>query len=414
MTAPGSSAAPYDALLLCSFGGPNAEEDVLPFLRNVVRGKGVPEERLAEVGEHYFAFGGKSPINEQNLALRSALSAELADRGVSLPVLWGNRNWHPYTRDVLRDAVAFGARRILVLITSAYASYSGSRQYREHLAAAVADLGAEGEELQIDVLRPFFNDPGFIDANVAAIRDAIGEVAGERAAGAQVPMERAPAAQVPTERATGAQVPGERAQGQQPGGAQAPRDEQGVHVAYVTHSIPTTMQQASAVTGPGYREQHQDVQAVIDADLRAAGVTLRSSLSYCSRSGDPRTPWLEPDINDHLADLAAQGVSRVVIAPVGFISDHMEVAWDLQTEALQTAQDLGLQAACATTAGTHPAFVAGLVDMVLERAARERGQKVQIPLRGQLPAFPDVAPPDSCRMRHGEVTGIPVVAGTAD
>lgn len=365
----GPSAAPYDALLLCSFGGPNASEDVLPFLRNVVRGKGVPEERLAAVGEHYYAFGGKSPINEQNLALRSALSAELRARGVDLPVLWGNRNWHPYTRDVLRDAVAFGARRILVLITSAYASYSGSRQYREHLAAAVADLGPQGQGLQIDVLRPFFNDPGFIDANLAAIRAA---------------MDR---------------VPG---------------TDEDVHIAYVTHSIPTTMQQASAVTGPGYREQHEDVRAVIDADLRAGGVVLTSSLSYCSRSGSPHTPWLEPDINDHLTDLAAQGVGPVVIAPIGFISDHMEVAWDLQTEALQTARDLGLSAACASTAGIDPAFVTGLVDLALERAARERGQDPPVPVRGGLAPFPDEAPPGSCRMRHEEVTGVPVVAGAAD
>ncbi|MGC0249449.1 ferrochelatase [Pseudactinotalea sp. Z1748] len=363
------AAVPYDALLLCSFGGPNAEEDVLPFLRNVVRGKGVPEARLAEVGEHYFAFGGKSPINEQNLALRAALAAELRARGVELPVLWGNRNWHPYTTDTLRDAVAFGARRILVLVTSAYASYSGSRQYREHLAAAVADLGAEGEGLVIDVLRPFFNDPGFIAANVHTITDAVGQV---------------------------------------------PEADAGVHIAYVTHSIPTTMQQASEVTGPGYRQQHEDVRAVIDADLRAAGVEVSSSLSYCSRSGSPHTPWLEPDINDHLAELAGAGTQRVVIAPIGFISDHMEVAWDLQTEALETAAELGLQAACATTAGTHPAFVSGLVDLVLERAGRERGEDPDVVVRGELAAFPDEAPPGSCRMRHGEVTGIPVVAGTAD
>src|SRR5690625_2805212 len=190
------SAAPYDALLLCAFGGPNAAEDVVPFLRNVVRGKGVPDERLAEVGEHYFAFGGRSPINEQNLALRAALATELNHRGVELPVLWGNRNWHPYTRDTLRDAHAFGARRILVLVTSAYASYSGSRQYREHLAAAVDDLGADGADLTIDVVCPFFNDLGFVAANAAAIRSAAGELpAGE-----------------------------------------------GLHVAYVTHSIPETMQ----------------------------------------------------------------------------------------------------------------------------------------------------------------------------
>lgn len=362
------SAAPYDALLLCSFGGPNATEDVVPFLRNVVRGKGVPDERLEEVGEHYFHFNGKSPINEQNLALRAALEAELRERGIDLPVLWGNRNWHPYTVDTLRDAVAFGARRILVLVTSAYASYSGSRQYREHLAAAVSDLGADAEGLELDILRPFFNDPGFVDANTEAVLAAI---------------EQLPATD-------------------------------GVHVAYVTHSIPDTMQDASAVTGPGYREQHEDVRSVIDAALRERGLDVTSSLSYCSRSGDPRTPWLEPDVNDHLGDLAAQGVKRVVIAPIGFISDHMEVAWDLDTEAMETARELGMEAARAATAGTAPLFVSGLVDLALERAARERGEEPPVTVRGDLPAFPDVAPPGSCRMRHGEVTGIPVLAGTAD
>lgn len=361
-------AAPYDALLLCSFGGPNRTEDVVPFLRNVVRGKGIPDERLEEVGEHYFAFDGKSPINEQNLALRAALAAELRERGVELPVLWGNRNWHPYTVDTLRDAVAFGAHRILVLVTSAYASYSGSRQYREHLAAAVSELGGDAEGLEIDVVRPFFNDPGFIDANTDAVHAGVDEL---------------PAAE-------------------------------GVHIAYVTHSIPDTMQDASAATGPGYREQHEDVRSTIDTTLRERGLSVTSSLSYCSRSGDPRTPWLEPDVNDHLAQLAEDGVRRVVIAPIGFISDHMEVAWDLDTEAMETARELGMEAARAATAGTAPAFVSGLVDLVLERAARERGEGPRVTVRGELPAFPDVAPAGSCRMRHGEVTGIPVLAGTAD
>ncbi|MFC7765468.1 ferrochelatase [Leucobacter soli] len=163
------SAQPYDALLLCSFGGPNGPDDVLPFLQNVTRGKQIPEARLKEVGEHYYGFGGKSPINEQNLALLVALRAELDRRGVELPVVWGNRNWHPYTVDTLRDAQAFGAKRILTLVTSAYASYSGSRQYREHLAAARAELG---DELRIDMLRPFFNDLGFVEANAEAILEA--------------------------------------------------------------------------------------------------------------------------------------------------------------------------------------------------------------------------------------------------
>lgn len=362
------SADPYDALLICSFGGPNRPEDVLPFLRNVVHGKGVPDERLAAVAEHYHRFGGRSPINELNLALRAALAAELGARGIDLPVIWGNRNWHPYTVDTLRDAVAFGARRVLVLVTSAYASYSGSRQYREHLAAALAALG--DPDLRIDVLRPFFNDPGFVAANVDAV------------ARAATALEGGP---------------------------------EGAHVVYVTHSIPETMQRASAATGPGYAEQHQDVRRSVDAAVaQRLGVALDSSLAFCSRSGDPRVPWLEPDVNDHLSKLAADGVRSVVIAPIGFVSDHLEVAFDLDVEALETARRLGMTAVRAATAGTHPRFVAGLVDLMLERAARERGEAVNPAVVGQLGAFPDDAPPGSCRMREGEVTGIPVLAGAED
>ncbi|WP_353055843.1 ferrochelatase [Leucobacter sp. CX42] len=361
-------AHPYDAVLLCSFGGPNAPEDVLPFLRNVTVGKGIPDERLAEVGEHYGHFGGKSPINEQNLELVAALQAELAGRGIDLPVVWGNRNWHPYSVDTLRDAAAFGAKRVLTIVTSAYASYSGSRQYREHLAADVAALGDIAPE--IDIVRPFFNDPGFVTANADAIREAA------------------------------AKLPGELA---------------GAHIVYVTHSIPDTMQDASAVTGPGYREQHEDVRATIDALLAGATApTFDSSLAYCSRSGDPRTPWLEPDVNDHLEALAAAGVTKVILAPIGFISDHMEVVYDLDTEALETAEELGIHAVRADTAGVRAPFVAGLVDLVLERAARERGEDVTPRTLGELAALPDVAPPGSCRMRHNEVTGKPVLAGPED
>lgn len=358
-------ASPYDALLICSFGGPNGPEDVLPFLRNVTRGKAIPEERLVEVGEHYHHFAGRSPINEQNLALRAALEAELRARGSEIPVLWSNRNWHPYTVDVLRDAVAFGARRILVLVTSAYASYSGSRQYREHLAAALAELGIEG--LEVDVVRPFFNDPGFVEANYQAIADAV----------------------------TGFDGP--------------------FHVAYVTHSIPDSMQAGSEATGPGYSQQHEDVRAVIDSALRARlGVEITSSLSYCSRSGDPRTPWLEPDISDELERLQGEGVSQVVMAPIGFISDHMEVAFDLDIEAMETATELGMNAVRAGTASIREPFVSGLADMVLERAARERGEDPQPRVVGEYAAFADQAPAGSCRMRVGEVTGIPVIAGTED
>lgn len=363
-----SSTAPYDALLVCSFGGPNRTADVLPFLKNVTDGKGIPDERLVEVGEHYYHFGGKSPINEQNLALVDALVAELRARGENLPVIWGNRNWSPFTVDTLRDASAFGVRRVLTLVTSAYASYSGSRQYREHLAAAVDELGGSAPE--IDMLRPFFNDPGFVGANREQIIEAIGKLDG---------------------------------------------GSTDTHVVYVTHSIPDTMQAASEVTGPGYSQQHEDVRASIDAGLLAKyGHPLESSLAYCSRSGSPRVPWLEPDVNDHLEALAAQGVRKVVIAPIGFISDHMEVVYDLDTEALETAEKLGMQAVRAATASTHPLFIGGLVDMVLERSARERGEHAAPVTVGALAAFPDVAPAASCRMRDGEITAIPVIAGTED
>lgn len=358
----------YDALLLCSFGGPNVSDDVIPFLQNVTRGKNIPEDRLKEVGEHYYGFGGRSPINEQNLALLQALREELEKRGVKLPVIWGNRNWHPYTVDTLRDASAFGAKRVLTLVTSAYASYSGSRQYREHLAAAVHELGDAAPE--IDMLRPFFNDPGFVGANIEAIAEAIEKLEG---------------------------------------------GVEGAHIVYVTHSIPDTMQDASAVTGPGYREQHEDVQQSIDGSLAERfGRQFDSSLAYCSRSGDPRTPWLEPDVNDHIEQLAADGVKKIVIAPIGFISDHMEVAFDLDVEAMETATELGLAAVRADTVGVRPEFVAGLVDMVLERDARERGMTVEAPAVGAFEAFGDVAPAGSCRMRHGEVTGMPVLAGSID
>ena len=361
-------ALPYDALLICSFGGPNAVDDVIPFLKNVTRGKGIPEDRLAEVGEHYHHFGGRSPINDQNMALMTALQAELEARGIALPVIWGNRNWHPYTVDTLRDASAFGARRILTLVTSAYASYSGSRQYREHLAAASAALGDTAPH--IDMLRPFFNHPGFVHANREAIEHAAAQLDGGLG---------------------------------------------GAHVVYVTHSIPDTMQDASAVTGPGYREQHEDVRATIDAELADRhGVSVSSSLAYCSRSGDPRTPWLEPDVNDHLEVLAEAGVRSVVFAPIGFISDHMEVAFDLDIEAMETATKLGMSAVRAGTVGVRPTFISGLVDLILERAARERGEHVATDVVGGLAAFPDEAPAESCRMRHGEVTGIPVLASTRD
>src|SRR5699024_2191258 len=217
-----------------------------------------------------------------------------------------------------------------------------------HLAASLDSLGTTGTDLTLDIVRPFFNDPSFIAANTDAIRAA---------------------------------------------GQHLTDGLHGAHIAYITHSIPTTMQKASEATGPGYREQHEDVRAVIDATLRDEGFDVTSSLSYCSRSGSPSTPWLEPDINDHLAELANAGHKKVVLAPIGFISDHMEVVWDLDTEAGETARNLGLDVARSATVGVAEKFVRGLVDLVLERAARERGEYQKLGVSGGLVTFLDYAYP---------------------
>ncbi|GCD20285.1 putative ferrochelatase [Cellulomonas algicola] len=370
-------AAPYDALLLFSFGGPDGPDDVLPFLRNVTAGKGIPDERLAEVAEHYHHFGGASPINAQNLALQKALQAELARRGVDLPVVWGNRNWEPYTRDALAAAHADGARRIVALVTSAYASYSGCRQYRENLWGSLdelaVDLGlADGEHpLVADKVRPYFNHPGFVQANVDAVAEAYEKI-GDPAA----------------------------------------------RLVFVTHSIPTTMEEASAVSGATYSAQHLDVAATVAAAVgERLGRPVEWDLAYCSRSGPPSQPWLEPDVNDHLEALHARGVRSVVLSPVGFVSDHMEVAFDLDTEALETAQELGLTAVRADSVGTREPFVRGLVDLVLERAALARALDAGAPAPegttvGSLPAWRDVCRPGCCRQRAGVDSGIPAACST--
>ena len=270
---PHTLTAPYDALMLASFGGPDGPDDVLPFLRNVTAGKGIPDERLAEVAEHYHHFGGASPINGQNLALQRALVDELERRGIDLPVVWGNRNWTPYTRDALAAAHADGARRVLALVTSAYSSYSGCRQYREDfwssLDALATDLGETEHPLVVDKVRSYFNHPGFVAANVDAVTEAY------------------------------AQVP------------------DGARIVFVTHSIPDTMEAASAVSGATYSAQHLDVAA--DGRRRrspsASGTRVEWDLAYCSRSGPPSQPWLEPDVNDHLEALAAAGTTAVVISP---------------------------------------------------------------------------------------------------
>jgi protoporphyrin/coproporphyrin ferrochelatase len=323
-------ADPYDALLVLSFGGPDQPADVLPFLENVTRGRAVERHRLHQVAEHYFAVGGRSPINDQNRALVAALRRELDRVGVSLPVYWGNRNWHPQLADELARMAADGVRRAAVFVTSAYSSYSGCRQYREDLAAAATSVGPSAPAL--DRLRHCFDHPGFIRANADGVAGALGDL---------------------------------------PAGISA-----AARVLFVTHSIPVTMAESAGPHGDAYVQQHRAVAAAVVADLeRRTGTRHESDLVYCSRSGSPLVPWLEPDVNDHLKALSAD-VPGVVLAPIGFVSDHMEVGYDLDIEALGTARELGLPAARAATAGTHPAFVAAIVDLLLERAAAERGDPV--------------------------------------
>ncbi|MCC2312877.1 ferrochelatase [Cellulomonas sp. zg-B12] len=366
--------APYDAVLLFSFGGPNGPDDVLPFLRNVTVGKNIPDERLADVAEHYHHFGGRSPINEQNLALRAALQDELRRRGLDVPVVWGNRNWEPYTRDALTEARAAGARRIVALVTSAYSSYSGCRQYRENLWTALDEVATpDGEPLVVDKARSYFNHPGFVQANVDAVVEA---------------YEGTPA------------------------------DAAWPRLVFVTHSIPDTMEDASRVAGASYREQHLDVaRTVADAAGQRLGRGVEWDLAYCSRSGPPSQPWLEPDVNDHLAVLAAAGTTSVVLSPIGFVSDHMEVAFDLDTEALETARELGMTAVRADSVGVREPFVRGLADLLLERAAIARADDAGLPRPaeatvGQLPPFRSVCVPGCCRMRDGVDSGRPAACST--
>ncbi|MGW4205259.1 ferrochelatase, partial [Streptomyces sp. NPDC004726] len=353
---------PYDALLLCSFGGPEGPDDVVPFLENVTRGRGIPKERLKEVGRHYFLFGGVSPINAQNRALLEALRKDFANHGLGLPVHWGNRNWAPYLTDTLREMVREGHRRIAVLATSAYASYSGCRQYREDLAGALATLEAEGLEVpRVDKLRHYFNHPGFIRPMVDGVLASLADL---------------------------------------PEGL---RD--GAHLAFTTHSIPLSAADASGpVEGHGdggayLRQHHEAARLIREAVREETGVERPWSLVFQSRSGAPHIPWLEPDICDHLEELHGAGVRAAVMIPVGFVSDHMEVLYDLDTEAAAKAAELGLAVRRSATVGADPRFAAAVRELVLERAATERGVPVQRCALGSLGASHDVCPVGCCPAR---------------
>jgi ferrochelatase len=296
----------YDALLVLSFGGPEKHADVIPFLENVLRGRNIPRERMLEVAEHYYHFGGKSPINEQNRALIAALEGLLDREGPHLPVYWGNRNWEPYLSDTLRQMRADGIRCAAGFVTSAYGSYSGCRQYREDIARAQAEVGQGTPEIR--KLPSFHAHPGFIAANTDHLRSVLTEFS-------------------------------------------APP-----HVAFTAHSIPSTM----AATSPYVAQLNETARIIVDQ------LNLTDwALVYQSRSGPPGQPWLEPDIGDHIRTLHSSGRKELVIAPIGFVSDHMEVLYDLDTEAAALCQELGMRMARAKTAGTHPAFVSAIRDLLL-------------------------------------------------
>jgi ferrochelatase len=362
--------APYDALLLLSFGGPEGPDDVVPFLENVTRGRGIPKERLKEVGQHYFLFGGVSPINDQNRALLDALRKDFAEHGLDLPVYWGNRNWAPYLTDTLRDMTAAGHRRIAVLATSAYASYSGCRQYRENLADALDTLRAEGLEVpRVDKLRHYFNHPGFVRPMIDGVLASLADLPEDVRAGA--------------------------------------------HLAFTTHSIPTSAADTSGPEpehgdGGSYVAQHLDVAALIAGAVRdETGIEHPWQLVYQSRSGAPHIPWLEPDICDHLEALHASGAPAAVMVPIGFVSDHMEVLYDLDTEATAKAAELGLPVRRSATVGADPRFAAAVRDLVLERAATERGIDAERCALGALGASHDLCPVGCCPAR----TPKPAAAG---
>jgi ferrochelatase len=329
--------SPYDAFLLVSFGGPEGPADVIPFLENVLHGRNVPRERMLEVAEHYQHFGGKSPINDQNRALLSALIQEFQTAGIKLPLYWGNRNWHPLLPDTLRQMKQDGVKRALAFFTSAFSSYSGCRQYRENIAAAQAEVG-EGAP-QVEKLRAFYNHPGFIEP--------------------MVEMTAAALAQIPAERREKARL------------------------LFTAHSIPLNMAETCQ-----YEAQLKEASRLV-----AAGVGRSDyRVVYQSRSGPPSQPWLEPDVGAALRDISQSGAKDVVVVPIGFISDHMEVLYDLDEEAQQIAQSCGLSMVRAATVGTHPRFVRMIRELVQERLT-SNSERLAL---GNLGPSHDVCPVDCC------------------
>lgn len=327
---------PYDAFLLVSFGGPEGPDDVIPFLENVLRGKNVPRERMLEVAEHYQHFGGVSPINDQNRALLEAIRAEFESAGIDLPVYWGNRNWDPLLPDTLRQMKADGRHRALAFFTSMFSCYSGCRQYRENIAAAREAVGPDAPV--VDKLRMGFNHPGFVEPMADAVREAVEKVGGN---------------------------------------SQTP-------IFFTAHSIPMSM-----ADNCNYEKQLREACRLV---ANTAGME-NWELVFQSRSGPPQQPWLEPDVCDRIrqADEASH-LSGLVIAPIGFVSDHMEVMYDLDEEAAKLCQELGIPMARAKTVGTHPAFIRMIRQLVQERL----GLSTQRLALGDLGPWHDVCPADCC------------------
>jgi ferrochelatase len=328
----------YDALLVVSFGGPESEPEVIPFLENVLRGRNVPRERMLAVAEHYYHFGGKSPINDQNRRLIAALQEELDQHGPTLPIYWGNRNWHPLLPDTLEQMKRDGMKRALAFMTSAFSSYSGCRQYRENVAAAQRQVGAGAPS--VDKLRVFYNHPGFVVPMAERVQTALSEL--------------------------------------------PQRGRSRAQVVYTAHSIPISMAASS-----NYVMQLEEACRLVSAELGRTD----DRLVFQSRSGPATQPWLEPDILDYLREIKEKDLATaVVIAPIGFISDHMEVLYDLDTEANQLCTELELPMVRSGTVGTHPAFVRMIRDLIVERM-NGSGERVAL---GTLGPSHDVCPTDCC------------------
>lgn len=329
----------YDAILILSFGGPEGMSEVMPFLENVLRGRNVPMERMREVAHHYELFGGVSPINSQNRALIAALEKELEKNGPHLPVYWGNRNWHPMLADTLRKMARDGIKNALAFVTSAYSSYSGCRQYLEDIERAQAKVGPDAP--RVHKLRAFYNHPLFIEPNIENLCAALN----------QIPESR--------------------------------RGE--TEIAFTAHSIPQAM-----AASCDYEAQLKETCRLI---AEGSGQE-RWRLVYQSRSGPPTQAWLEPDICDYLRELRASGTKDVVVAPVGFISDHMEVVYDLDTEARKLCVEIGLNMIRAATVGTHPLFVSMIRELILERITTNMERRA-LGTRGPQT---DVCQPDCCKL----------------